>query len=100
MTKQAEKFVLEVPKEEKKDEKEDKEEKEADEKEKEKEKGESTIHRLNPQLTMGENLADLGGLSLACKGLFNIQHTIYPYHFDLAHTVIHVSLFFPRPQAC
>jgi len=28
-------------------------------------------HSLNPQLTMGENLADLGGLSLACQGLLN-----------------------------
>jgi len=28
-------------------------------------------HTLNPQLTMGENLADLGGLSLACQGLLS-----------------------------
>lgn len=28
-------------------------------------------HALNAQLTMGENLADLGGLSLACQGLLN-----------------------------
>lgn len=30
-----------------------------------------TSHSLNPQLTRGENLADLGGLSLACQGLLH-----------------------------
>mmetsp|Transcript_18885 Transcript_18885/g.24664 ORF Transcript_18885/g.24664 Transcript_18885/m.24664 type:complete len:738 (-) Transcript_18885:176-2389(-) len=29
----------------------------------------SKEHRMNGELTMGENLADLGGLSLACKGM-------------------------------
>lgn len=32
-------------------------------------KGETKVHTMNGQLTMGENLADLGGLSLACQAL-------------------------------
>ena len=28
---------------------------------------EPKVHRMNAELTMGENLADLGGMSLACK---------------------------------
>jgi len=31
--------------------------------------GETKTHRMNAELTMGENLADLGGMSLACQAL-------------------------------
>lgn len=31
--------------------------------------GESKVHTMNSELTMGENLADLGGLSLAAQAL-------------------------------
>lgn len=31
--------------------------------------GEKKIHEMNGELTMGENLADLGGMSLACQAL-------------------------------
>mmetsp|Transcript_56687 Transcript_56687/g.165877 ORF Transcript_56687/g.165877 Transcript_56687/m.165877 type:complete len:764 (+) Transcript_56687:57-2348(+) len=30
---------------------------------------EPQVHKMNPELTMGENLADLGGMSLACQAL-------------------------------
>lgn len=34
-----------------------------------KSEGETKVHTMNPELTMGENLADLGGMSLAFQGL-------------------------------
>jgi len=61
MAKQAEQWTFEAPVEEDKD--------------ATSTSNEPKIHRMNGQLTMGENLADLGGLSLACQALIKNVET-------------------------
>lgn len=67
MAKQAELWTFEDTGEE--NDKEEKDQKEEKGDDKTDGKKDSNIHRMNGQLTMGENLADLGGMSLACQAL-------------------------------